>query len=282
MSELRKRADTLRVPMRDREPFLHVRRGLVDVEDGAVVVADVRGVRMQIPIGTIACLMLEPGTRITHAAVKACADEDCLILWCGEGGVRFYAAGSPGGARSDKLLFQLAAASDPKKRLAVVREMFRRRFGGVVPDRRSVDQLRGMEGVRVREAYARLADAHGVPWSGRRYHPRQWSRSNDVNRAISAGNACLYGVTEAAVLVAGYSPAIGFLHTGRPLSFVYDIADLFKFELSVPAAFEVVAKRSADPDGDVRRLLRDRFRQQKVMERMVPTVEEVLDVADRP
>lgn len=271
---------SLRVPLRDREAFLHLRRGIVDVEDSAVVLADVNGVRMQVPIGTIACLLLEPGITITHAAVKACADEDCLLVWCGEGATRFYSAGSPGGARSDKLLRQLETARDPKKRLAVVREMFRLRFGDDVPDRRSVEQLRGLEGARVRERYGEIALAHGVAWTGRRYDPAEWRKSNDINRAISAANACLYAVTEAAVLVAGYSPAIGFLHTGKPLSFVYDIADLFKFDLSVPAAFEVVATQANNPESAVRRLLRTRFREQKVLERLIPTIEDMLDVAD--
>lgn len=270
----------LRVPLRDREPFLHVRRGHVDVEDGAVVLADVNGIRMQIPVGALACLMMEPGITITHAAVKACTEEDCLLIWCGEGGTRFYSAGSPGGARSDKLLFQLGAASDPKTRLAIVREMFRRRFGDDVPDKRSVDQLRGLEGARVKELYGEIAQKHGVEWAGRRYDPRAWAKANDINRAISSANACLYAVTEAAILVAGYIPAIGFLHTGKPLSFVYDIADVFKFEVSVPAAFEVVAAKERDPDVAVRRLLRGRFLREKVMAKLIPTIEEVLDVAD--
>ncbi len=271
---------TFRVPLRDREAFLHLRRGIIDVEDGAVVLADVNGVRMQVPVGTVACLLLEPGISITHAAVKACAEEDCLLVWCGEGATRFYSAGSPGGARSDKLLRQLETVRDPKKRLMVVREMFRRRFGDDLPDKRSVEQLRGLEGARVRERYAEIAGAHGLTWSGRRYDPNEWQKSNDINRAISSANACLYAVTEAAVLVAGYSPAIGFLHTGKPLSFVYDIADLFKFEVSVPAAFEIVAKQEKNPDSAVRRLLRTRFREKKMLERLIPTIEDVLDVAD--
>lgn len=270
----------IRIPLRDREPFLHVGRGTIDVEDGAVVLADVNGIRMQIPVGTLACLMIEPGTTITHAAVKACTDEDCLLVWCGEGGTRMYAAGAPGGARSDKLLFQLEVAQHPQRRLRVVKEMFRRRFGDTVPDKRSVDQLRGLEGARVREIYIEMAKTFGVPWKGRQYDPKAWNKGSDINRAISAANACLYGLTESAVLVAGYSPAVGFLHSGRPLSFVYDIADLFKFEVSVPAAFEVVAKSVPDPEGVVRRLLRDRFRNSRLMERIIPTIEEVLDVGD--
>ena len=269
----------IRIPLRDRDPFVYVRRGFVDVEDGAVVLADVNGTRMQIPVGALACLLLEPGISITHAAVKACADEDCLLVWCGEGGTRFYSAGSPGGARSDKLLRQLEAARDAKKRLDVVREMFRRRFGDDVPDKRSVDQLRGLAGARVKVKYEEIAKQHGLEWTGRKYDPREWKKSNDINRAISSANACLYAVTEAAVLVAGYSPAIGFLHTGKPLSFVYDIADLFKFEVSVPAAFEVVARQVKEPEAVVRRLLRTRFRDLKVLETLIPTIEDVLDVA---
>ncbi|MFO0650366.1 MAG: type I-E CRISPR-associated endonuclease Cas1e [Polyangiales bacterium] len=276
MSELMRR-----MPLREREPFLHLRYGTVDVQDNALVLNDVKGTRMQIPAGAIACLMLEPGITVTHAAVKLCAEEDCLLIWCGEGGVRFYAAGAPGGARADKLLFQLELAMDPKRRLKVVREMFRRRFGDDGPDRRSIEQLRGIEGARVREQYEALSEKHGVPWSGRRYDPAEWSRGDVINRAISAANACLYGVTEAAILVAGYSPAVGFLHTGRPLSFVYDVADVYKFEVSVPVAFEVVAKGAGNnPEGAVRKQLRDVFKTKRLMARIIPDIEGMLDVGD--
>jgi len=269
-----------KLPLREREPFLHLSCGTLDVQDGAVVVNDARGTRMQVPVGAIACLMLEPGTTVTHEAVKICAQEDCLLIWAGEGGVRFYAAGSPGGARADKLLFQLGLAMDPQRRLRVVREMFRRRFGDDVPDRRSVDQLRGLEGARVRARYEEIARSHGLEWKGRRYDPQAWGKGDAVNRAISAANACLYGVTEAAILVAGYSPAVGFLHSGKPLSFVYDIADLYKFDLTVPLAIELAAKSSDDVESRVRRALRDLFKRQRVVARIIPDIEEILDCGD--
>lgn len=268
------------LPIKEREPFLHLRYGTVDVQDGALVLQDRRGTRMQIPVGAIACLMLEPGISITHEAVKLCSEQDCLLIWCGEGGVRFYAAGVAGGARSDKLLFQLELASDPKRRLRVVREMFRLRFREEMPDKRSVDQLRGIEGARVKEQYDVMARKFGVRWGGRRYDPAQWTKADPINRAISAANACLYGVTEAAIMVAGYSPAIGFLHSGKPLSFVYDVADLYKFEVSVPVAFEVVAEGSADVEGVTRRRLRDVFKREKLMSRLIPDIEGLLDVGD--
>jgi CRISPR-associated endoribonuclease Cas2 subtype I-E len=119
--------------------------------------------------------------------------------------------------------------------------MFKIRFGKDAPERRSVDQLRGIEGVRVREIYKGLARQFGVEWRRRDYDPAQFEYSDTPNRCLSAVTSCLYGVTEAAVLAAGYAPAIGFLHTGKPLSFVYDVADLFKFETVVPEAFRVAA-----------------------------------------
>ena len=107
--------------------------------------------------------------------------------------------------------------------------MFELRFGEEAPGRRSVDQLRGIEGTRVRATYKLLAQQYGVKWHGRRYDPKDWDKGDTVNQCISAATSCLYGITEAAILAAGYAPAIGFLHTGKPLSFVYDIADIIKF-----------------------------------------------------
>ena len=142
--------------------------------------------------------------------------------------------------------------------------------------RRGVDQLRGIEGTRVRDRYAALAKEYGVAWTGRRYDPNTWSESNDINRAISSSNAALYALTEAAVLVAGYSPAVGFLHTGKPLSFVYDIADIYKFDVSVPVAFAVVRDNVTPVENEVRRRLRTQFASSRLMERIIPEIEEIL------
>jgi CRISPR-associated endoribonuclease Cas2 subtype I-E len=87
-----------------------VEKGNLDVIDGAFVVVDITGVRTHIPIGTVACLMLEPGTRVSHNAVVLAARVGCLLVWIGEAGVRMYAAGQPGGARADRLLYQAKLA----------------------------------------------------------------------------------------------------------------------------------------------------------------------------
>jgi CRISPR-associated protein Cas1 len=270
------------IPIKDRSAIIFLEYGQVDVIDGAFVLVDQNGVRVQIPVGGLACLMLEPGTRITHAAVTLAARVGCLLVWVGEGGVRLYAAGQPGGARADRLLYQAQAALDESARLRVVRAMYKLRFGEEPPARRSVDQLRGIEGARVRTMYQQLARLHGVRWDARRYDPDAWDRADVPNRCLSAATACLYGLAEAAILAAGYAPAIGFLHRGKPQSFVYDIADIFKFETVVPAAFAVaarVARGRADGvpiERQVRIACRDAFRRANLLERIIPTIGELL------
>ncbi|MCC4309071.1 type I-E CRISPR-associated endonuclease Cas1e [Alcanivorax marinus] len=265
------------IPIKDRVSMMFVAYGRIDVKDGAFVVVDeVNGERMHIPVGSVACIMLEPGTRVSHAAVKLAAVTGTLLIWVGEAGVRLYASGQPGGARSDKLLYQAKLALDPDLRLKVVRRMFEQRFGEPAPERRSADQLRGIEGARVRKIYELMAKQYGVTWKGRRYDPKEWDKSDVVNQCLSAATACLYGVTEAAVLAAGYAPAVGFVHSGKPLSFVYDIADLFKFDTVVPVAFRIAASKPVAPDRAVRVACRDVFRQSKLLKRIIPAIEDVL------
>lgn len=278
------------IAIKDRSAIVFLEYGQVDVVDSAFVLIDQNGVRVQIPVGGLACLMLEPGTRITHAAVALAARVGCLLVWVGEGGVRLYSAGQPGGARADRLLYQARCALDEGARLNVVREMFRVRFGEEAPSKRSVDQLRGIEGVRVRTLYQGLAKQYGLSWKSRKYDTADWKAADVPNQCLSAGTACLYGLSEAAILAAGYAPAIGFLHRGRPLSFVYDVADIFKFETVVPAAFSVAAKiekgkgDGTSPDRQVRIACREMFRKSNLLERIIPTIQLVLSASgiDQP
>lgn len=262
--------------MKDRASMMFIAPGQLDVLDGAFVVIDKNGVRTHIPVGGIACLLLEPGTRVSHAAAGLAAKVGTLLIWVGEGGVRLYSAGQPGGARSDRLLYQARLALDDTARLKVVRKMYEIRFGERPPERRSVEQLRGIEGARVRKLYQLTAERQGVKWDGRSYDRGDWNQANVVNRCLSAANACLYGITEAAILAAGYAPAIGFIHTGKPLSFVYDIADIFKFETVVPLAFSCARKDTPDAERRVRLACRDVFRNTKIMKRIIPTIEQIL------
>lgn len=248
------------------------------------MVVDKNGVRMHIPIGGVACLMLEPGTRVSHAACALAARVGTLLVWIGEGGVRLYSAGQPGGARSDKLLYQAKLALDDSLRLKVVRKMYALRFGEEPPQRRSIEQLRGIEGARVRETYKQIASKFGVAWKARNYDVSSWDAGDLPNRCLSSATACLYGITEAAVLAAGYAPAIGFIHTGKPLSFVYDVADVYKFDTVVPIAFKIAAKQPANPEQQIRLACRNIFRESRLLDRIIPGIEEMLAAGeiDRP
>lgn len=275
------------IPLKDRASLVFVERAQLDVLDGAFVAVNADGTRTAIPVGGLAGLMLEPGARISHAAVALAARVGTLITWVGEGGVRLYSAGQPGGARADRLLWQAAIALDDAARLRVVRKMYAMRFGEDAPQRRSIDQLRGIEGVRVRESYALLARQYGVDWKRRSYDVADWEAGDIPNRCLSAATACLHGLTEAAVLAAGYAPAIGFLHRGKPLSFVYDIADLWKLSTVVPEAFRIAGQAARgrlemSPDRAVRLACRDAFRRTGLLQKIIPGIEEVLSAGDLP
>ena len=275
------------IPLRERAALVFVERAQIDVVDGAFVAIDADGVRTHIPIGGIACLMLEPGARISHAAIALAARAGTLITWIGEAGVRFYSAGQPGGARSDKLLWQAQLALDASARLRVVRKMYALRFGEDPPVKRSIEQLRGIEGQRVRHTYRLLAQRHGVVWKGRDYDPTDWNSADVANRCLSAATACLHGLGEAAVLAAGYAPAIGFLHTGKPRSFVYDIADLWKLKTVVPEAFRIAGRAQSGKldmpiERAVRLACRDSFRRTGLLKQIIPCIEEVLAAGELP
>ena len=275
------------IPIKDRAALVFIGRAQLDVEDGAFVAIDGEGVRTVIPVGGLACLLLEPGTRVSHAAAVLAARAGTLMVWVGEGAVRLYSAGRPGGARADKLLWQAQTALDEAARLRVVRHMYALRFGEAAPQRRSIDQLRGIEGVRVRETYALLARQHGVDWTRRAYDVADWQAGDLPNRCLSSATACLHGLTEAAVLAAGYAPAIGFLHTGKPLSFVYDIADLWKLQTVVPEAFRIAGlaqkgRLSMPVERAVRLACRDSFRRSGLLARIIPQIEEVLAAGALP
>lgn len=275
------------IPLKDRSTLVFVERAQLDVRDGAFVAAGADGTLTHIPVGGLAGLMLEPGARISHAAVALAARTGTLVTWVGEAGVRLYSAGQPGGSRADKLLWQAQIALDEPARLRVVRKMYELRFKEAAPSRRSIDQLRGIEGVRVRETYNLLARQYSVDWKRRSYDPQDWEASDVPNRCLSAATACLHGLAEAAVLAAGYAPAIGFLHTGKPLSFAYDIADIFKLDTVVPEAFRIAGqhgrgKLDMPVDRAVRLACRDMFRKTGLLGTLIPTIEDVLSAGEMP
>jgi CRISPR-associated protein Cas1 len=265
--------------LRDGLSYLYVEHCRVEQKHKAVEFID-KGGRTMVPAAALAVLMLGPGTTVTHAAVKALADNGCSVVWTGQEGTRCYAQGMGETRRAYHLLHQAALASDPQKRMQVVMRMYRRRFGEDLEPGLDLLQVRGMEGVRVRKAYRAASETYGVAWHGRRYDRNNWGASDPVNRALSAANALLNGLCHAAVVSGGYSPALGFIHTGKQLSFVYDVADLYKVEVTIPLAFRIVAESSREPGKRVRAACREAFREHRLLKRLLPDIEHVLDVPE--
>ncbi len=262
----------------DRWSFLYLEHGKLE-KDASSLTFGGEGGETQIPINQIGLLLLGPGTSVTQAAMKTLTDNRSLICWCGEAGSRLYAHGAEAGRSSRRLLRQAMMFCNEESRVQVIRRMYQKRFPDPIPADAGLDQIRGMEGARVRALYQETSQKYGVPWERRAYDPENWDHADPVNRALSAANALLYGVCHAAILAAGYSPAIGFVHTGKMISFVYDIADLYKAETTIPAAFES-AQCSGDVEIRVRGLCRDLFHEKKIMERCLPDIAEVLDARD--
>ena len=161
--------------------------------------------------------------------------------------------------------------------------MYYHRFGDAsLSHDLTLDQVRGKEGARVREAYAKAAKKYGVEWKGRRYDRGNWNNSDPINRALSQANGLLNGLCHAAIVSGGYSPALGFIHTGKQRSFVFDIADLYKVELTVPIAFEIIAESEQNIGKRVRSLCRERFRDSRLLQKILPDIDNLLDISTEP
>ncbi len=265
---------------RDGWSYLYVEHCRVEQEAKSIAVIDAQG-KVPVPCATIALLMVGPGTSISHAAVTALADNGCLIFWCGEEGVRLYAYGRGKTRNAHNLLHQAALWADPKSRLEVVRRLYAMRFEEPLHACLTLRQIRGKEGARVRDAYAQASRDTGIPWQGRSYKQQDWSAADPVNRALSAANSCLYGICHAGILALGLSPALGFIHTGKMLSFVYDVADLYKTRITVPVAFRETAAGTEHLESRVRRACRDALKEERLLKSVVTDITAVLRLRSR-
>ena len=233
---------------------------------------------MAVPCATLSTILLGPGTSLTHAAVSALAENGCLAIWCGESGVRFYAQGMGETRSAANIMHQARIWANQQAHLEVVVRMYQMRFAEPLEPGLTLRQIRGKEGIRVRETYAQASKFYGVKWEGRSYKRDNWDRADPINRALSAANSCLYGVCHAAIVSAGYSPALGFIHTGKMLSFVYDVADLYKTEFSIPVAFQQTAAGTTKLESRVRHFMRDLFNERRLMQRVIPDLQKLLSV----
>lgn len=265
----------------DRVSFIYVEHSKINRIDSAITVSDYRGM-VNIPCSIIGVLMLGPGTEISHRAMEILGDVGTTVIWVGERGVRYYANGRSL-ARSTKLLEKQAKlVSNTRTRLNVARKMYAMRFLNEDVRKLTMQQLRGREGSRIRKIYRDLSKKYQVQWDGRDYKIDDFDASNDVNKALSSANVCLYGLCHSIIVALGMSPGLGFVHTGHDKSFVYDIADLYKADLTIPLAFELAAKEEKEDEiGKLARLkLRDKLVDGKIMQQIVKDLQYLMDISE--
>jgi CRISPR-associated protein Cas1 len=256
---------------------LYVERCHLDRDENAVVLVN-KERTVRVPAAMLAVILLGPGTRVTHAAVALLAESGTSVCWVGEHGVRMYANGLGTSRGSAILTRQAWLVTRVPERLRVARAMYQMRFPGDDVSGLTMRQLRGKEGQRVRALYREHSKRTGVQWRRREYRVGEaFAAGDDVNRLLSAANASLYGISHAAIVGIGASPALGFVHTGSALSFVYDIADLYKAEVTIPLAFDLAAGGKTD-ERDARLAVRDQIRDRRLLPRIVDDIRKLLTV----
>lgn len=223
--------------VKDKYPFLYLERGRLEIDDSSVKWIDCDCNVVRLPIATINTLLLGPGTSVTHEAIKVMTAANCTVCWVGEDSLLFYAVGQNPTANTRNLRAQIKIASDQKKSLAVAKRMFSQRFPEADLENKNLKELMGMEGYRIRNLYEAKAKEYKVGWKGRSFVPGKFEMGDITNQILSSTNAALYGILTSAIYSMGYSPHIGFIHSGSPLPFVYDMADLYKEELCIDLAF---------------------------------------------
>lgn len=259
----------------ERLSFIYLERCTVHRDANAITATDADGTT-HIPSATINTLLLGPGTRITHQAMSVLGETGAAVCWVGEHAVRYYASGRALTRSAALAEAQATQWANPRSRLAVARAMYRLRFPDEDPAGLTRQELLGREGRRVKDCYRTQAARTGVKWNGRRYTPGDFTSGDTVNQAVTAAAQCMYGIAHAVVTSLGCSPALGFVHSGHELSFVLDIADLYKTELGIPVAFDVAAESDEDPGPRTRRALRDRINETGLLNRCVDDIKHLL------
>lgn len=261
--------------IKDRISFLYLERCMINRQDGALTVTDIRGT-VHVPAASLSVLLLGPGTNISHRAMELAGNSGVSIIWVGEQGVRYYAHGNPLSHSAHLLIRQAKLVSNVQTRVAVARHMYQMRFQGEDVSSLTMQQLRGREGARVRSIYRKASKETGVSWNGREYDPNNFNASDLVNMALSAAHACLYGIVHSVIVALGCSPGLGFVHTGHERSFVYDIADLYKGAITIPVAFMIAAEQPEDIGSATRHRVRDAIADGHLLKQAVKDIRELL------
>lgn len=263
----------------DSISYIYIEHAIVERDDSSLMLLRKEG-RVPIPVAATTCLLLGPGTNITHAAVKVAAESGCTIIWCGENLQNFCAMAAQETRSAENVLAQARLCLDDESRLSVARKMYQLRFGKIDVEGKSIQQLRGLEGIRVKQIYRVEALRTGVKWQGRNYDLTGQKETDLINEVLSYTNSILYSVCRAAIETLGFSTAFGFVHTGNYMSFVYDVADLYKADTSIPAAFDAI-RLGGDAKKSARTQMRARLHKHEILKRIPADIAFCFGVTDK-
>ncbi|AKJ65307.1 type I-E CRISPR-associated endonuclease Cas1e [Kiritimatiella glycovorans] len=263
-------------PSKERWTPIYFEHGRIEVDDSSVKWIGADRTVLRVPVATVSAVLLGPGTSITHAAIKACADCNTPVCWVGDESIRFYAAGITPTHDNSRARLQSRLHASKSRSAEVARRMFKKRFPDVDLEGKSVPELRGMEGHRVRALYKKMGARYGISWKGRQYNPDNWDVADNINKAVSAANAGLYALTASIVCSMGYLPSLGFIHTSGTWPFIFDVADVYKPVTSLPAAFSAVSKHPEAGSSEVLAELKKEIEAKKLLQCIPRDIEEYM------
>lgn len=266
--------------VKDKYPFVYLEHGRLEIDDSSVKWIEATGHAISIPCATVNTILLGPGTSVTHAAIKSMSESNCTVCWIGSDSLLYYATGETPTANTYNLKKQISLYSNSKKKLETARTLFSFRFPDLELKEKSLSEMMGMEGYRVKELYKKVAEKYEIPWDGRNYIPGKINLSDTTNKILTCCNVALYGILLSVVHALGFSPRIGFIHSGCPLPFVYDIADLYKTEVSIDLAFKLTKEMGGEYIKDVvADAFRERICNNNILERSVKDIGKIMGVS---
>ena len=269
--------ETARIPHVDRHGLLWLARGNLWVKAGTLRFRAARSASLDagdyaVPYQTVSVILLGPGTTVSHDALRICARHGTGIIAVGDDGVRAYTFPPLGPDQSAVARNQALLWADEQKRRHTARRLYGWRMGEIFPDR-NLNVLRGMEGVRMKALYRTLAAQYGIRWRGRRYRRDAPDWADAPNQAINHAATAVEAAAMIAVASVGALPQLGFIHEHPGVSFVLDVADLYRGEVTLPVAFSSVREHESDPRTKLERVVRlnagREFRRRKLIPHMI-------------
>jgi len=225
-----------------------------------------------IPVANLAVLMLGMGSSISTPAIAALARSGTSVVFVGADGLVGYSTSRSLSTSSKWASAQARVVSDADARRSAAKQLYLARFPSEdIPDAITIAALRGVEGYRVKGVYSKMAKKYQV----KNFRRVSQGAKDDINVCLNIANSILYGVALNIVMSMSLNPALGIIHEGTSGAFLYDLADAFKVDISIPASFE--ASTQKDPIAATRRMVREKLYGGNVLKKMFELTQTILE-----